>query len=504
MRRIGVVSVAALLVLALLAASPAGASPPEPPAPQSTVTFCAAAPAKSPFRDVPATNTHRDNIRCLAASGVTAGTSATTYDARGAVTRGQMASFLARVLDLANALELTPLNDLPPYDGSPDYDDVPPSSPHFRNVMRLSQAGIARGRTDRRFEPGAGVTREEMAALLHRAVAYLAGATYTTTSDYFTDDERSFAEADINAVASRGIAVGDGADRYDPKALVPRDQMASFLVRSLAVLHADKNIKPLQRTTAGRPFTVPTIGAYFANGDNPLGGAAAIDTGDTIVLTFNEKMKAPDRGDVIRVELPNGTSQTIGCEVPNICEIGGDGRTITIDYRDRSAVATPARIVEQGGFTDAQDPPATWDLTTAGSDITIESAPRPRSVDATVSNDAATLGSALNSGDVISLTFDREMAEPGAGDRLEVGDLGHRIVCGGNATCALVVDPATKKMTVVRMTLTQRPFAPTDPSASVGLPVEITGQDGFTEPGGTDWDVAGSADRVLECSQGCG
>lgn len=499
------VEATALLVVTVAVASvPAAATPPEPPASQSTAAFCAAAPPSTPFRDVPSGNAHRDNIRCLAASGITRGRNATTYDTRGSVTREQMASFVARKIDLANTLEGTPpLNDLPTYDGSPDYDDVSASNPHFTNIMRLSQAGIVRGRAARRYQPGGLVTREEVAAFIHRATTFLTGAPYPTSDDYFTDDEGSFAEADINAIASRGIAVGDGVDRYGPQALVPRDQMASFLIRALSVHHADKRIRPLPAPVAGRPFTVPAIGAYFVNGDNPAGGDAAIDAGDTIVLTFNEAMKAPDRSDRIRIEQRGGTSSTITCDVPNTCEISTDMRTIAIEYRDRTAVRAPAKIVEQGGFSDAASPPASWDLTAASADTTIELAPSPRSLDATVANDIATLGSTLNSGDVITLTFDREVAEPSPGDRLDVGKLDHHIVCGGNATCRRMLEPATKKMTIIQMKLTERPFAPSDPAASVQLPVEINGHDGFTDHGGSDWDIAGSPDKVLECSDTC-
>ena len=235
---------AALTTVGALA-GPAAATAPEPPSPKSTSAFCTGVPSGDPFTDVDATNTHYDNIRCLVETGITKGQTSTSYNPTAGVTRAQMASFIARFVDLANAREQVALKNLPAYDGTPDFDDVPRTSTHFAAIMRLSQAGIVNGTGPRRYSPADIVNREQMAAFVNRAAQFLTGAKYTSTNDYFTDDERSTFEADINGIASRGIAIGDGRDAFGPDRLVPRDQMASFLVRALAVLHEDGKIRPL-------------------------------------------------------------------------------------------------------------------------------------------------------------------------------------------------------------------------------------------------------------------
>ena len=51
----------------------------------------------SPFADVSATSFAKNDIACIYQLGITTGTSATTYNPSGTVTREQMAAFLGRV-----------------------------------------------------------------------------------------------------------------------------------------------------------------------------------------------------------------------------------------------------------------------------------------------------------------------------------------------------------------------------------------------------------------------
>src|SRR3954447_5018114 len=75
-----------------------------PPPAQDTSTFCQNVSSANPFTDV-GPSAHHDNILCLAATGITQGTSSTTYSPDTPVRREQMASFIARALDEINRLE---------------------------------------------------------------------------------------------------------------------------------------------------------------------------------------------------------------------------------------------------------------------------------------------------------------------------------------------------------------------------------------------------------------
>ena len=108
------------------------------------------------FTDV-ASSMHRADINGIAAANVAAGCSEGRYCPTVAVTRGQMASFLARALDLP-AVTRDRFSD----------DD---GTTHEGAINALAAAGITGGCATGRFCPNAPVTREQMAGFLHRAFA---------------------------------------------------------------------------------------------------------------------------------------------------------------------------------------------------------------------------------------------------------------------------------------------------------------------------------------------
>lgn len=158
----------------------------------------------------------RADIAWLAGSGITAGCSADfeRFCPNGSVTRGQMASFLARALELP---------------GSPtDFFTDDTGSIHEFDINRVAQAGIATGCGGGRFCATAPVTRGQMAAFLDRGLALP-----PTSVDPFTDDDASPFEPSINRVAAAGITTGCTRTTFCPTATVPRGQMAAFLHRAL-------------------------------------------------------------------------------------------------------------------------------------------------------------------------------------------------------------------------------------------------------------------------------
>jgi hypothetical protein len=166
----------------------------------------------TPFTDI-AGGFHRD-IVWLYQSGVTGGCTATLFCPKDAVTREQMASFLARALNLPAT--------------STNYFSDDDSSIHHAAINRLAAAGITGGCTATSFCPKDAVTREQMASFLARALKLPA-----TSTNYFSDDDSSIHHAAINRLAAALITGGCTATRYCPKDLVTREQMAAFLHRAL-------------------------------------------------------------------------------------------------------------------------------------------------------------------------------------------------------------------------------------------------------------------------------
>jgi hypothetical protein len=99
---------------------------------------------------------------------------------------------------------------------------------HQADINALADRGITQGCGRFRYCPAQVVTREQMASFLVRALALP-----PTEQDFFVDDEGSLHEQDINALAAAGITAGCGESGFCPGAAVTRAQLASLLARSL-------------------------------------------------------------------------------------------------------------------------------------------------------------------------------------------------------------------------------------------------------------------------------
>ena len=169
--------------------------------------------APTPFTDI-AGSSFKADIEWLYDSGITKGCSATLFCPDASVTRGQMAAFLDRALSLPRT--------------TTDFFTDDNGTTFEANINRLAASGITKGCTATTFCPTATVTRGQMAAFLDRAFALPA-----TTTDFFTDDNGTTFEANINRLAASGITTGCSATTYCPTAEVTRGQMAAFLHRAL-------------------------------------------------------------------------------------------------------------------------------------------------------------------------------------------------------------------------------------------------------------------------------
>lgn len=169
--------------------------------------------------------THEPNIEAIAAAGITQGCVAegTAFCPDLAVTRAQMASFLARALGLSV-----------PTDNR--FSDVGEGGVHTGNINAIAEAGITLGCNSdgTLYCPNSFVTRAQMASFLARGLD-LAPASGSGFQDLTAD----FAvhEGNIYAIRDAGITLGCNADGtlYCPQDLVTRGQMASFLTRGLGL-----------------------------------------------------------------------------------------------------------------------------------------------------------------------------------------------------------------------------------------------------------------------------
>jgi len=177
----------------------------------------------APFDDI-GSSVHYDDIVYIADLGVTKGCNPPTnslYCPDDIVTRGQMAAFLVRALGLT--------------DGGDDDQFTDDNGSVFEaDINKLAAAEITVGcnADGTRYCPDDPVTRGEMAAFLVRGYGY----DDPGTGDWFTDDDDSIFEENIDRLKMAGVTVGCNPptnDRFCPQDPVLRDQMASFLARAL-------------------------------------------------------------------------------------------------------------------------------------------------------------------------------------------------------------------------------------------------------------------------------
>lgn len=164
------------------------------------------------------------SIEAVAAAGITRGCNPpanTEYCPDGHVTRGQMAAFLTRALDLPA--------------GSTTFTDTG-GSVFEADIAAVAAAGITRGcnpPANTEYCPDAFVTRGQMAAFIARALD-LPPASTPTFSDTVTSPFRS----DITRIAAAGITLGcnpPSNTNYCPSDRVTRGQLAAFLQRALGL-----------------------------------------------------------------------------------------------------------------------------------------------------------------------------------------------------------------------------------------------------------------------------
>ncbi len=209
-----------------------------PPAAGTIRSFARACPPgqvpPAGFADTGATS-HAAAIDCVAWWGVASGASAGSFEPRGTVSRAQMASFLARLVDATQVrLQQTP----------PDAFDDDEGSTHEQRINQLAAAGIIRGRAGGTYAPNDRVTRAEMATFLARTHDLIAAEPLRPSADRFTDDAGSAHERSIDQVSAIGIAAGTSGTRFEPGVPVRRDQMATFLARLLDLLVDGGEIPP--------------------------------------------------------------------------------------------------------------------------------------------------------------------------------------------------------------------------------------------------------------------
>lgn len=170
---------------------------------------------------------HHAAIVCVTQRGVAQGTARRTYTPDASVTRGQMASFIARLVGEAGGRL--------PASSRAAFPDVH-GTVHAESVDRLAAAGLVSGFADGTYRAADPVSRAQMATFVDHAYRFVVGRRLPAAAFDAFDDDDGVHQAAINRLAQAGIALGGDTGRFGAARPVTRAQMATFVARTLGAL----------------------------------------------------------------------------------------------------------------------------------------------------------------------------------------------------------------------------------------------------------------------------
>ncbi len=205
------------------------------------------------FSDLGPVSWAAPSIRLLAAEGVVKGTSATTFDPSGTITREALAVILARAFALSGTVSLAAYPDASSID-----------SWARSGVTAMVARGWLKG-VGTLILPRGNVTRAEAATFLGRAM----GVSATSSATAFKDDATipAWAAGYVDVLASDGIITGFPDGTFRPGDSVTRAQFAVMLARA----------EPYIGTLAGVPGLVAgKVGKFVAPDDASLAVSSSV------------------------------------------------------------------------------------------------------------------------------------------------------------------------------------------------------------------------------------
>jgi hypothetical protein len=170
-------------------------------------------------------------IQAACDAGIVQGYPGGTYHPAEAVSRAQMAVYIARALAGGDAG--VPAN--PTTVSFPD--DVPADHWAYRYVEYAVGAGVVQGYDATHYRPDTIVTRDQMAVFVARAKQWVTiGEAMNTAPELFSDVAAGFwCGTAVQACVTHGVVNGYPDGTYHPERQVTRDQMAVYVARAFVL-----------------------------------------------------------------------------------------------------------------------------------------------------------------------------------------------------------------------------------------------------------------------------
>ncbi len=246
-----------------------------------------AAEGDSPFADVPADTWYTEAVEYCRTNGLMSGTSATSFDPNGTMTRAMLATALYR-----QAGE-------PAVTGTDSFTDTAEGTWYTNAVLWASQQGIINGYGNSLFGTNDPVTREQIVTILWR----MAGSPAVETGERFADQD-AISDFAVTAVAwakQNGVVNGKDGNRFDPKGNATRAEVAVILANRAK---ADQDTAAPSPSPSTRPSGGGSSGG--GGGSRPSGSGGSTTPTPTPTPTPVEDDFALIQGGTFQMGSPAG------------------------------------------------------------------------------------------------------------------------------------------------------------------------------------------------------
>ena len=178
--------------------------------------------AKPRFEDLGSTPWAQQPIEALAAKGIIDGVSDSAFNPGASITRGDFTKLLVGALSLTSA-------------SGAAFEDVTPADYYYEAVGTSRTLGIVNGTSERRFEPQALVTRQDMFVMIARALEQTGkklppSAKASLSGILDQEDIAAYAADAISALFKEGLIEGS-AGKLHPQQSSTRAEASVMLYR---------------------------------------------------------------------------------------------------------------------------------------------------------------------------------------------------------------------------------------------------------------------------------